>query len=204
MKKPLASMMAAILFLLADVAVPQTATAASTEFEPISGAFGIPLGERFEASMVTKLLDESEQVYRGPEGANLKGSLIRVEPFDPDMRFQSYSVKTTADGVIYEIRGNYQYEVEQARGKQVNKVKNSRQLRSTCKDVVKTLAREMEDRHGKPRGKGWDGEWYSFRQVSDTSNRSLRLYGNRCRTGMYSIVYTDNMVLRDVLEGKGQ
>ena len=39
-------------------------------------------------------------------------------------------------------------------------------------------------------------------QFSDTSNKGLKLYGHRCRTGMYSIIYTDEKVQRGTLPGK--
>ena len=64
-------------------------------------------------------------------------------------------------------------------------------MRKTCKAALKDLASEMEARHGKPRGREMTGEWYAFRQISETSNKSLRLYANRCRSGIYSVVYTD-------------
>jgi hypothetical protein len=149
--------------------------------------------------MVAKVLSEQEQTYRGPDGVELKGTLLRVEPSEPDTHYQQYSVKTTDDGIIYAIQGDYQFEVEAAKGKQAGKVKKSRVIRKRCKDVVKKLAEELEASYGKPRGKGWDGEWFSFRQLSDTSNKSLRLYAHRCRTGMYSVLYSDEKVQRGTL-----
>ncbi|MEA2078715.1 MAG: hypothetical protein U9P00_02445, partial [Pseudomonadota bacterium] len=134
--------------------------------------------------------------------AELKGTLLRVEPSQPDERFQRYAVKTTDKGIVYAIQGDYQFEVEAAKGKQAGKVKKSRVIRKRCKDVVKKLAEELEASYGKPRGKGWDGEWFSFRQLSDTSNKSLRLYAHRCRTGMYSVLYSDEKVQRGTLPGK--
>ena len=38
-------------------------------------------------------------------------------------------------------------------------------------------------------------------QFSDTSNKGLKLYGHRCRTGMYSIIYTDEKVQRGMSSG---
>ena len=180
----------------------EKAPAADKAPEPITSAFGIPLGEHFEASMVARVLDKQEQTYSGQGGTKLKGSLLRVEPSEPDERFQRYSLKTTGDDIVYAIRGDYQFEVEAARGKQAGKVKTSREIRKRCKDVVKELATELEASHGKPRGKGWDGEWFAFRQSSDTANKSLRLYAHRCRTGMYSIIYTDEKVQRGTVPGK--
>jgi hypothetical protein len=180
----------------------EQAPAAAKAPGPITSAFGIPLGEHFEASMVTRVLDEQEQIYSGQGGTKLKGTLLRVEPSEPDERFQRYSLKTTDDGIVYAIRGDYQFEVEAAKGKQAGKVKTSRALRKRCKDVVKGLATELEASYGKPRGKGWDGEWFAFRQSSDTANKSLRLYAHRCRTGMYSVIYTDEKVQRGTVPGK--
>lgn len=167
-------------------------------FEPINAAFGIPLGKKFEAGMVKKVLSEESQTYSGKDGEKLKGTIYQVEPNKPDERFQKYTVKTTADGIIYTIKGEYQFETEMAKGKQAGKVKNQRTLRKTCKAVVKKLASELEAMHGKPRGQGYDGEWFSFRQSSETSNKSLRLYANRCRTGLYSIIYIDKLAQKAV------
>jgi len=169
------------------------APAADKAPEPITGAFGIALGARFEPSMVAKVLGEQEQTYRGAGGAELKGALVRVEPSQPDQRFQRYSLKTTKDGIIYAIQADYQLELEQDNAKQ-DKAQRAKTVRSTCKTAVKALARELEARYGKARGKGWDGEWFVFRQTSDTSDMRLRLYGNRCRTGMYSLIYTDEKI----------
>lgn len=189
--------------------------AADKTVEPITGAFGIPLGEPFETSMVAKVLSKQEQIYNGQGGAKLKGSFFRIEPGKPDERFQQYSIKTTYDGLIYAIQGDYQYDVksneaksdatkaDEARpkgsgkgaGKPGNK-KPATAMQKTCKAAVKTMAGELESRYGKPRGQGWDGLWFTFRQPTDTSNKGLKLYGHRCRTGLYSIVYTDEIARR--------
>ncbi len=161
--------------------------------KPIISAFGILLGEKFEPSMVTKVIGKEPQTYSGAEKAKLEGTVYQVDPIKPDQRFQKYSVKTTVDGIVYAILGEYQYETEMARGKQAGKVKNQRIVRKTCKAEVKKLAKELESMHGKPRGQGYDGEWFSFRQSSETSNKSLKLYAHRCRTGLYSIIYVDNL-----------
>ena len=160
--------------------------------------------------MVAKVLGKQEQIYNGQAGAKLKGSLIRVEPSQPDGRFQQYSIKTTYDGLIYAIQGDYQYKVEpdetkqdeskpKGSGKGAGKPGNRQPataMQKTCKAAVKTMAGELETRYGNPRGKGWDGLWFTFRQPTDTSNKGLKLYGHRCRSGMYSIVYTDEIVRR--------
>lgn len=243
MNKPLASIIAALLiFPLAAVAaqiageeiaepklapastepVPaattatETAAAADKLPEPISGAFGIPLGKRFEPSMVARVLGEQEHSYKGQGGTKLKGKLLRIEPSKPDERFQQYSIKTTDAGIIYAIQGDYQYEASsdeakadetkpEGKGKGAGKPGNKKQantIQKTCKAAVKTMAGELESRYGKPRGQGWDGLWYTFRQFSETSNRGLKLYGHRCRTGMYSVIYTDEKVQRGMPEGK--
>jgi hypothetical protein len=189
--------------------------AADKAVEPITGAFGIPLGEQFETSMVAKVLGRQEQVYNGQGGIKLTGELLRIEPSQPDGRFQQYSIKTTNDGLIYAIQGDYQYKVEpdeakpaeakqdeskpKGSGKGASKPGNRQPataMQKTCKAAVKTMAGELESRYGKPRGQGWDGLWFTFRQPSDTSNKGLKLYGHRCRTGMYSIVYTDEIARR--------
>lgn len=172
-------------------AVAEKASTPDKPPEPISGAFGITLGEPFQPSMVAKVLGKEEQSYKGKDSQERKGSLLRIEPGNPDARFQSYALKTSDDGVIYAIQGNYQFEVETAKGKQAGKVKKSRVIRKRCKDAVRKIASELETRYGKPRGKGWNGEWYTWRQFSDTSIKSLRLYANRCRTGAYSILYSE-------------
>lgn len=162
-----------------------------SEPESIDGAFGIHLGESFKPSMVASILSQDEHTYQGPESTKFQGTLYRVIPEKPDKRFQDYYIKTTNEGLIYAIEGDYHYEVEPAQGKKMGKVKHSREVRATCKNAVKNLARELEARYGKPRGKGWDGEWFSFRQFSKTSNKSIKLYANRCRTGLYSVIYKD-------------
>ncbi|WP_299878877.1 hypothetical protein [uncultured Cocleimonas sp.] len=183
-------------------AIPEPVSVTTTEikktitpektFETIQGAFGIPLGKKFEHSMVTKVLSEEPQLYKGAESTKLKGKIYQVEPNKPDQRFQKYTVKTTVDGSIYAIQGEYQYQTEIAKGKQAGKVKQQKILRKTCKNKVKELAKELEARFGKAHGQGYDGEWFSFRQSSETSDKRLRLYANRCRTGLYTINYNDN------------
>ncbi len=167
---------------------------AEEKHEPITGAFGIKLGEPFKPSMVARVLKQKEQTYRGADGAEFKGSLFTVEPRDPDERFQRYAIKTTSDGMIYAIQAEYQFETDKSMSEQ-GKPKRSRKLRKTCKNAVKSQAKEFQVRYGEPRGKGWDGEWYAFRQLGEGTDKSLRLYANRCRTGLYSVVYTDQALL---------
>jgi len=164
--------------------------------EAIDDAFGIRLGESFTPSMVARVLSQNQHTYKGAGATELHGKLYQIIPKKPDKRFQDYFIRTTNEGLIYAIEGDYQYEVEPAQGKKMGRIKYSRVIRSVCKSAVESLAEELEDRYGKPRGKGWDGEWFSFRQFSETSNKSLKLYANRCRTGLYSIIYKDEIVQR--------
>jgi len=184
---------------------------ADKDIELITGAFGIPLGDKFDTSMVAKVLSKQEHIYDGQAGAKLKGSLIRVEPSKPDERFQSYTIKTTYDGLIYAIQGDYQYKVEpeetrpQGKGKGMGKPGNKKPataVQKTCKATVKTMAGGLESRYGKARGQGWDGLWFAFRQRSEGSNKGLKLYGHRCRTGLYSIVYSDEIARRGAPSAK--
>lgn len=184
-----------------EVAAPDPAAQSGTEkspaddkpAEPITGAFGIPLGEPFVPSMVADVLGEQEHSYRGKDDAQLKGTLYRVKPNQPDQRFQDYSVKTTDKGIIYAINGDDRIEPKQ--GNKQDKAKQGPGIRKQCKDAVKALAGELEAKYGKARSADGFGNWFSFRQLSDTDNRSIRLYGQRCRTGRYSVVYTDEKLL---------
>ena len=118
--------------------------------------------------------------------------------------------------MIYAIQGDYQYKVKQesslsdvaqqdtakqentkpqGRGKGAGKPGNQQQTHANeklCKAKVKELAKELQSQYGKPRGQG--GLWVVFRQLSDSANKSVKLYGHRCRTGMYSIIYSDESV----------
>ena len=178
----------------AEPAGTEQASAPGKAPEPITGAFGITLGELFKPSMVAKVIDKQPHKYRGPEGAQLTGSLIQVEPVQPDERFQRYAVMTTDKDIVYAIRAEYQFELEKAK-QDKDKAKRSTKFRKTCKNAVKSLAKEMEARHGKPRGRDMSGEWYAFRQFTENTDKSLRLYANRCRSGIYSVVYTDQALL---------
>ena len=178
----------------AEPAGTEQASAPGKAPEPITGAFGITLGELFKPSMVAKVIDKQAHKYRGPEGTQLTGSLIQVEPVQPDERFQRYAVMTTDKDTVYAVRAEYQFELKKAK-EDKDKAKRSTKFRKTCKNAVKSLAKEMEARHGKPRGRDMSGEWYAFRQLSENTDKSLRLYANRCRSGIYSVVYTDQALL---------
>jgi len=204
MKKIPLSMLAILLMLplptvAADAASDKSRTAqtemgkaaaASKPSEPITGAFGITLGEPFSAAMVARVLEQQEKSYRGPDGANLTGSLIRIEPNQPDERFQHYSLKTTDKGIVYAIEAEYQMALERDKTSQ-DQAKRSSKIRKTCKTMVKNLAEALEARHGKPRAAGLHGEWFAFRQFSESSDKSISLYANQCRTGKYRVIYRD-------------
>ncbi len=143
--------------------------------EPVTGAFGIPLGERFEAYMVAKVISQEEKTYRGPNKEERKGILYRVEPKVTNTLFNSYAVATTADGLIYLIRGD----------------REPVERKAACQEP-KTLAAFLEGKYGKPRGKGPAGEWYSFRDMSSSTYRGVRIHATRCGRGIYSVVYSDD------------
>ena len=127
--------------------------------------------------MVAKVLSKQEQTYKGQGGTKLKGQLLRIEPKKLDERFQQYSIKTTDEGIIYAIQGDYQYKVEsdetktaeakqdeakpKGSGNGASKPGNRQPataIQKTCKAAVKTMAGELESRYGKPRGKGFSHE----------------------------------------------
>jgi len=149
--------------------------------QPISSAFGITLGEHFNPDMVKKVLSKVQKTYKNKKGDELQGTMLHIIPFQPSDQFQQYVINTNPEGIIYSIEGKYQ---------------NKEMTSAACKAIVKSMAEEIESVHGKPRGKDSFGQWYSFRQTSDYS-KSLRLYAHRCRTGMYSIIYTDENIKRE-------
>ena len=161
--------------IFADTSTP--ADAPESRPEPVTVAFGIPLGATFDPAMVTKLIGESEKSYRGPDNAEFNGTLYQVEPPAPDDHFSTYTVATTVDDSIYAIRAEY----EDPDGT------------SRC-EATKELAASLEEKHGKPRGKGFSGAWYAFRDMSVEHYRGIRLYANRCDQGIYEIVYSDDGV----------
>lgn len=158
---------------LADtVAPPEHARA------PVTGAFGIPLGERFSPDLVARVIRQLEHSYRGADRAEQQGKRYWVEPKIPNPNFTSYSVSTTSDGIIYAIRGEY----------------DAPDRASKC-DVTETLAAFLEQKYGPPRGRGAAGDWYSFRDDSAADAfKGIRLYANRCARGGYAIVYSDDRV----------
>jgi hypothetical protein len=158
-------------------AAPEAAAAEGKPPEPVTGAFGIPLGERFTPDLVAKVLREGERTYRAADKEQRIGTRYWVEPKITNPNFMSYGVDTTADGIIYAIWGEHE----------------GPDRSSKC-DLTKKLAAFLEHKYGKPRGKGAFGEWYSFRDMSVKAYRGIRLYANRCRRGIYSIVYSDDNV----------
>jgi hypothetical protein len=167
--------MAVPTVLLADTSAPINEP--ESQAHPVTGAFGIPLGERFKPAMVARVISESDKTYRGPGNAEINGTLYEVEPTAPDDHFRVYSVATTADGRIYAIRAEYR----------------SPDKASRCA-VTKEIATALEEKHGKPRGKGFSGAWYAFRDMSVDHYRGIRLYANRCDQGIYEIIYSDDSV----------
>jgi len=151
--------------------------APAKEPEPVTGAFGIPLGERFEPCLVAKVVEEEPVTYRTPDKSPRTGTRYLVEPKEPSIHFNAYSVDTTEDGLIFAVRGDYRPE-ERA---------------SKC-DVTKEIAASLEEKYGKPRGRSPYGHWYAFRDMSVKHYRGIRLYANRCRQGIYQVVYGDDGV----------
>lgn len=147
----------------------------STDPEPVTGAFGIPLGKTFEPTMVATVIGQEEKAYRAADKSELSGTQYHVTPTQPDDYFSTYSLATTADGIIYAIRAEFRAPDKSSR----------------C-EVTKEIATNLEQKHGKPRGKGSSGTWYAFRDMSVEHYRGIRLYANRCDQGIYEIVYSDD------------
>jgi len=163
--------------------------------------FGIQFGQHFDLSMVDSVIERQQHDGTGKPGSGLKGEIVQVIPLESDRRFQLYRLKTSQDGIIYAVIAEFQFEVEPALGKKMGRIKGARDVRRECKQQVKELALELEASYGKPRGKGWDGEWFSFRRLSESEDTSLSLYANRCRTGLYSVVITDEKLVKKLKRG---
>ncbi|MBP8283481.1 MAG: hypothetical protein KAX51_13065 [Chromatiaceae bacterium] len=157
------------------------------EPEPVTGAFGIPLGEPFQPCLVAKVLAEEERAYRGVDQMEHKGTVYRVELRSPHPHFSTYTVETTEDGTIYRIRADYEAPDKATR----------------CA-VVKEIAAALEQRYGKPRGKGYQGEWYAFRDLTAEGYRGIRLNAVRCGRGIYSISYEDATYTLGPLPGQAK
>ena len=143
---------------------------------PVSGAFGIPLGERFAPYLVDKVLAQDEHRYheRDENKTEHTGTLYRVEPNLPNPNFNEYTVLTNKDGVIYSITG------KQSGGK------------SNLCEQTKEIAIFLMDKYGKPRGRGLLGDWFSFRESEEGPYKGIRFYAQRCRNGRYQIIYSDD------------
>jgi hypothetical protein len=162
-----------------DLLPPSTAPGAEPT-KPITGAFGLRLGERFVPETVAMVLAEEPHTYRRWDNAELQGTRYHVEPYERSACFQTYQVLTNQDGIIYSIRAEYLDAEKQ----------------STCKAVT-AIADELRVKYGRPRGHGSYGEiWFSFRDIATNPARSLRLYGHRCKGGRYTIMYSDDKLQR--------
>jgi hypothetical protein len=124
--------------------------------------------------MVSKILVEEAQDYTGPDKRSLTGRLYRVEPKLPNRYFDQYTVKTTESGIVYRIQGRYE----------------SPEKENLCQRT-KHLAGLLEDKYGKPRGKGMLSDWYTFREKTEGPYRGVKLYAPKCRYGRYTIDYLD-------------
>lgn len=155
----------------------QTEATQETTTTPISGAFGIPLGESFQPRMVAKIIGQEDKKYKekGKDKTEFTGTLYKVEPKVPNKSFNEYSLLTNKHGIIYSITG-----------KQVPKEKAS-----ACQQT-KQIADFLKSKYGRPRGRGIHGEWYAFRESTTGLYKGLRFYAPRCRNGKYSIVYSDD------------
>ena len=142
---------------------------------PVTGAFGIPLGERFDPCMVKEVLAEEELSYRKAKDVEAMGKRYRVEPRVPNAHFNQYRVSVNEHGIIYAVEGLHE-PAERA---------------SAC-EVTKRLAGLIEEKYGKPRGRDPFGSWYVFRDMSSDTYRGIRLYAPKCRNGRFSIVYSDD------------
>lgn len=141
---------------------------------PVSGAFGILLGEKFELCTVLKILAEEEHNYTGPDKTRLTGKLYHIEPRVPSQYFNQYVVKTTEAGIIYTVQGHFE----------------SVEKENLCTQT-KHLAALLEEKYGKFRGKGMLGDWYTIRETTEGPYRGIRFYAPKCRHGRYTINYVD-------------
>lgn len=160
--------------------LPQSAVPDAEPTKPITGAFGLRLGERFDPEMVALVLAAEPHSYRRWDKTEQQGTRYRVEPYERSACFQTYEVLTNQDGIIYAIRGDHEDAEKQ----------------SACKTVT-IIADELKAKYGRPRGQGSFNEiWFSFRDLAANPSRSLRLYGHRCKGGRYTILYSDEELER--------
>jgi hypothetical protein len=147
---------------------------------PVTGAFGITLGSTFDPAQVKKVIAEEEHTYRTADKTERTGKLYSIEPPQPDPNFTRYQLKTTSEGVIYEIGAD----VEDA------------EKRNLCKQT-KQIAESLIATYGPPRGKGMLGDWYAFRDLGVPGYRGIRFYAPKCKYGRYSISYRDDNLLHE-------
>jgi hypothetical protein len=168
----------------ADDAAPDSGTdpaegdapvAPEPEPAPVTAAFGITLGEPFSPCIVAEVLGEESVTYRDADKAEQTGTRYRVVPKVPNSRFTDYAVDVNRDGIVYAVRASFESEVGE----------------NLC-GITKELAASLEEKYGQPRGRGSFGEWYAFRDTSVEHYRGIRLYSNRCRRGIYEIIYSDD------------
>ena len=146
-----------------------------TKPEPVTGAFGITLGERFQRCSVDEVLSEEPKSYRVADAGEHEGLSYAVRPSTANAHFDRYQVLTNEHGVVYAIEAFF----EDPEGA------------SQC-NVSAKVADLLEQKYGPPRGKGRLGDWYAFRDMTVDHYRGIRLISNRCRRGIYSIHYTDD------------
>ncbi|WP_295878413.1 hypothetical protein [uncultured Thiohalocapsa sp.] len=163
-----------------DTEAAPAAEAAPVEPEtaPITGAFGIALGEPFAACVVAEVLREEPITYRDADKTEHTGTRYHVMPRVPNTGFTRYAVDTNSDGIVYAVRA---YHEPETRSKQ-------------CA-AARALAAALEAKYGEPIGRGAFGEWYAFRDASVDHYRGIRLYSQRCRRGLYEIVYSDEAAM---------
>ena len=149
--------------------------AAAAEPAPVTGAFGVPLGEPFEPCRVAEVLDEHPKSFTDRDGNVHEGSEFQVRPRVPNPHFDRYSVLTNEHGVVYSVQASFE----------------DPQKKTRC-EATRKLASLLEEKYGQPRGRSPAGDWYAFRDTRVDHYRGIRLTSNRCRRGLYSIEFTDD------------
>jgi hypothetical protein len=156
---------------------PGAAAAGMQAPQPITGAFGLTLGQRYTPDYVAKVLSEHEYLYLDQKGTQRKGKVFRVEPKAPHDAFTEYRVATTAEGLIYSITGSH-----------ADPGRNDR-----C-EPPRRVAAELGRMHGAHSTRPGADEW-NFRDASVTAFRGVDLHASHCRIGRYSIIYSDEAVM---------
>ena len=101
--------------------------------EPVTGAFGLTLGERFAPVVVAEVLGEEERSYMKADRSTGKATLYRIVPKAPDEHYNQYSATTNEAGLVYTIEGEF-----------VPAEKESK-----C-DLAKSLVDELRAKYGAP------------------------------------------------------